>query len=95
MSEQSSITITNNGSAFEATKDALSVGYIKYAHHDGYIDAYSTVVDPAHRGEGIASKLVEALVAEATSTDLRVKPTCPYIDAWLKKHPDIDAVVRL
>lgn len=94
MANDAPITVTNTGTEFEATSEGLSLGFLKYSVHDGYVDAYTTQVDPAARGKGVAGKLVDALVAFATEEGLKIKPTCSYVDGWLTKHPDQDAELR-
>lgn len=94
MSANSDVTITNTGTEFEATRDGLSLGFLKYAIHPDHVDAYTTQVDPATRGQGIASQLVHALVEYATEMGFKIKPTCSYVDSWLTNHPDVDATLR-
>ena len=45
-----------------------------------------TFVDKSLRGQGIASKLVQAAVNEIESRDGQVKATCTYAAKWLKEH---------
>jgi len=46
-------------------------------------------VDPRHRGEGLASILVEqALDDMRERTDLTVVAVCPYVVAWIDKHAE-------
>ena len=45
-----------------------------------------TFVDPILRGQGIASKLVQAAVEEIKRKDGEVRATCPYAVKWLKEH---------
>ena len=54
---------------------------------DGVLDLQHTVVPPGARGEGVGDALVQAAVAHARSAGLRLIPTCPFVDAWLRRHP--------
>lgn len=94
MTASSPITITNTGTEYEATRDGMSLGFLKYAHREGYIDAYQTLVDPALRGHGIAGQLVQALVDDAIADQVRILPTCSYVDHWLRERPEIEVQVR-
>ena len=58
-----------------------------YSLRDGTIDLQHTEVPPADRNQGIADSLVRAAIAYARERELRVIPSCPYVKAWLKKHP--------
>lgn len=62
---------------------------LKYrAASPNVIDAYSTRVPVALRGRGIALRLVEKLVAVARAEAKKIVPTCPYIDAQRRRHPE-------
>ena len=45
-----------------------------------------TFVDKSLRGQGIASKLVQAAVNEIESRGGQVRATCTYASKWLKEH---------
>ena len=40
------------------------------------------------RGQGIATVLVERLVADARAEGFKIVPLCPFIDALFNQHPD-------
>jgi predicted GNAT family acetyltransferase len=44
-------------------------------------------VPPSARGEGVGDALVRAAVAHARSAGLQLIPTCPFVEAWLRRHP--------
>jgi predicted GNAT family acetyltransferase len=52
------------------------------------VDAYHTLTPTALRGRGIASALVERLVADARREGFRIIPTCPFVAAQFDSHPD-------
>ena len=45
-----------------------------------------TFVDESLRGQGVASKLVQAAVEEIKKRGGRVEATCSYAAKWLKEH---------
>ena len=47
-----------------------------------------TFVDASLRGQGIASKLVQAAVDEIKKRGGQVKATCLYAAKWLSEHAD-------
>jgi hypothetical protein len=60
----------------------------------GTLDLQHTIVPPEARGGGVASALVRAAVAHARAHGVRLVPTCPYVAAWLDRHPrDADVFV--
>ena len=44
-------------------------------------------VYPEHRGQGVAGKLVEIALKYAEENSLRVVPMCPYVAAYIRRHP--------
>jgi uncharacterized protein len=40
------------------------------------------------RGRGIATVLVERMVADARREGFRIRPTCPFVVTLFKHHPD-------
>ena len=44
-------------------------------------------VYPEHRGQGVAGKLVEIALNYAEENSLRVIPMCPYVAAYIRRHP--------
>jgi uncharacterized protein len=42
----------------------------------------------ALRGRGIASKLVERMVADARVEGFKIRPLCPFVVALFSQHPD-------
>lgn len=58
------------------------------------IDLLHTGVQPTLRGRGVAETLVQAAFDHARSNGLRVVPTCPYVQRWLKSHPEAHELLR-
>jgi predicted GNAT family acetyltransferase len=54
---------------------------------DQHVDVLHTEVDDAYEGQGLASRLVAYAVADISAQGKRLIPHCPYVQAWLKKHP--------
>lgn len=47
-----------------------------------------TLVPPQWRGDGLAQKLVERLVADARAEHMRILPLCSYVAAQFRRHPE-------
>ncbi len=56
--------------------------------NDHLIIADHTGVPDAMRGLGVGLALVERLVADARSKDVKIVPLCPYVNAQRRKHPE-------
>lgn len=62
---------------------------LTYARPDGRtIDLQHTAVPAAGRGRGVADALARAAFGYARAEGLRVVPTCPFVRAWLTRHPE-------
>jgi len=47
-----------------------------------------TIVPRAIEGRGVASKLIRAALDSARDRGLKVVPQCPFVAAYIKRHPD-------
>lgn len=75
-------------SRFELVVDG-HLALVDYREKPGEIEYYRTFVPDELRGQGIAGKLVKAAMAYADANNLRVRPTCPVFEAYVRKTPEI------
>jgi uncharacterized protein len=55
---------------------------------DDIIDLQHTEVPRSARGLGVGDALVRAALAYAKEHGLNVIVTCPFVQRWLRKHPE-------
>ena len=55
---------------------------------DDILNLHHTQVPPSGQGLGVGDALVRAALAYARSQGLQVMATCPYVQAWLRRHPE-------
>ena len=67
---------------------------IQYAYSNGSIVFVHTEVPPALEGRGIAGKLARAALEYAREHKLSVIPRCPFVAAYIRKHPEYQSLVR-
>jgi predicted GNAT family acetyltransferase len=67
---------------------AAVAGYAVYRREADRITFTHTVVEPEHEGEGVGSTLARAALDDARAAGLRVVPQCPFVAAWIRRHPD-------
>jgi uncharacterized protein len=87
----SDVTVRDNPaeSRFEAYVGDRLAGFSAYELADGVITFTHTEVDDAFEGQGVGSALVrQELDAVRADGGLRVRPLCPFVRAWIDKHPD-------
>jgi predicted GNAT family acetyltransferase len=68
------------------------------AHADYVIDGdvvtfTHTIVPPALEGRGIASRLILFALEDVKAKGLRVIAQCPFVAAYIRKHPEWEAVL--
>lgn len=70
------------------------VGEVAFPTIDGVVQITHTFVDEAYRGQGIAGKLLDALVSELRKRGEKALPVCAYSVGYFAKHPEALDVVR-
>jgi predicted GNAT family acetyltransferase len=81
--------VANNAAAskFEARTDA-GLAHLTYVLEGDTIDLTHTYVPKTAEMRGVGSALVRAALEYARSNGLKVIPTCPFVRAFLDKHPE-------
>ncbi len=64
------------------------IGEIRYVLELGAVTLVHTEVDPAFQGHGLAGELVQGAMNDLRARGLKVIPVCPYVRAWLRRHPE-------
>jgi uncharacterized protein len=60
---------------------------IEYAKTGDVYNLQHTFVPEELRGHGVADQLVQGALEEIRRQGARFMPTCPYIQSFLKRHP--------
>lgn len=74
-------------SRFEAHPGGL-LALCSYRLQGGVAVLHHTEVPWQLQGQGVADALVRAALAWAREQGLRVRPTCSYVAAWMRRHPE-------
>lgn len=76
-------------SRFALTRDGDDLGFIAYRQSGDVITLTHTEIDPEIQERGLGSLLVKGtLDALRTGSSDRVVAQCPFVAAWIEKHPD-------
>lgn len=78
---------------FEAEVDG-HVAFAEYRRFDGAVVFTHTEVPPALEGRGVGSALARAVLDRVIAGGEDVVPLCPFIAAWIARHPEYRAHVR-
>jgi uncharacterized protein len=64
-----------------------------YQLEEGVIVFTHTIVPKAIEGRGVASKLIKAALDSARDRGLRVVPQCPFVKAYIERHPEYRGIL--
>lgn len=87
--------VTNNAEKhrFELAVDGqIAATYYEIA--DGVITFVHTEVPPELGGKGIGSKLIKGALDQVRKDGLKVIPQCPFVKAFIEKHPDYQDLLQ-
>jgi predicted GNAT family acetyltransferase len=78
---------------YEIEEDGEVAGFIAYRRDDGVITMVHTDVDPKWEGKGVGSALARGALDDVRARGLKVRPLCPFVAAFIKRHPEYDDLV--
>jgi predicted GNAT family acetyltransferase len=52
-----------------------------------------TDVDPKWEGKGVGAALVQGALDDVRARGLKVRPFCPFVAAYIRRHPEYDDIV--
>ena len=87
------LKISNNAlaSRFEALVNG-GLAVLDYRIEEGTIFLLHVEVPASEQGQGIASKLSRAALEFSRDSGLKVVPQCPFIAAYMRRHPELQSV---
>lgn len=80
-------------SRFELDADGVTV-FMNYRLTGTVISLDHTETPVAARGRGLASRLVEGALRIVRTHGLKVRPRCPFVRAYLAKHPEYSDLIE-
>ena len=88
-------TLNESAGRYEAHVDGELAGFAEFERDGDRIVFTHTEVDDAFEGHGVGSALARGALDDVRARGgLRVVPRCPFIKAWIEKHPDYDDLVH-
>jgi uncharacterized protein len=75
-------------SRFEVFVGASLAGFTDYHAQPGLITLLHTEIYPAFEGQGLGTRFVSGTLDEIRGRGERVLPICPFVRAFLQRHPE-------
>lgn len=72
---------------FELVEDG-NTAFAAYTIDGDVITFTHTVVPKAIEGRGVASRLILAALTDVKARGLKVVPRCPFVKAYIERHPE-------
>jgi predicted GNAT family acetyltransferase len=73
---------------YEIVRDGERLGELRYRTEPEVIVLVATEVAPSAKGQGIGSRLIAGVLEDIRSRGLRIVPVCPFVAAYLERHPE-------
>ena len=92
--ESDPIVVENNKqrSRYEVRVDG-KMAVLTYARAGGQIVFLHTLVPEPLEGRGIASQLAHTALEDARAAHFQVVAQCPYVSAYVRRHPEYLAIL--
>jgi predicted GNAT family acetyltransferase len=87
-SDDVEVRIRPEARRFEIVVDGDVAGHTRFHDGQGVRTFVHTEIDPAREGQGLASRLIREALDQTRAAGLRVVPECPFVRAFIEKHPD-------
>jgi predicted GNAT family acetyltransferase len=97
MTRMSDVTVRDNPAElrYEAREGDRLLGEIRYRTEPGLVVLVHTDVASSAEGSGVGSALVAGALDDIRSRGLHVVPLCPFVAAYIRRHPEYDTLVTL
>ena len=73
---------------YEVSVAGEVAGFSAYRLRPELIAFVHTEIDPRFQGRGLADELIRFALEDARARGLAVLPFCPFVKAFIERHPD-------
>jgi uncharacterized protein len=89
------VTVTDrpNELRYEIEVDGEVAGFLMYRREPDLVDLVHTDVAPKWEGQGVGAALVQGALEDLRTRGLKMHPTCPFVRAYLRRHPEYEYLV--
>jgi predicted GNAT family acetyltransferase len=89
-----SIEVRRREHDYEVTVDGAVAGHAFIEEHGRTVVFTHTEIDPAYGGKGVGGALARAALDDVRARGMHLIPRCPFIRAWIDKHPEYADLVQ-
>ncbi|TFV95068.1 GNAT family N-acetyltransferase [Leifsonia flava] len=90
---ETSIRRNDDGGRYELSIDGEIAGYAEFRQSPGEIIVTHTQTLRDYKGQGVATRLTEWMLADARERGERVVPKCPFLVEYLETHHEFDDII--
>lgn len=73
---------------YELLVNGEVAGFADYHLQPGLVTLMHTEIDPAFTGRGLGSTFIARMLDDIGSRGLKVLPVCPFVLAYIQRHPE-------
>jgi predicted GNAT family acetyltransferase len=78
---------------YEIDVDGAAAGFIDYRRSDGVVELVHTEVARESQGKGVGAALVQGALDDLRTQGVKVLPSCPFVAAYIRRHPEYEDLV--
>jgi uncharacterized protein len=87
------VTDRPNELRYEIEVEGEVAGFLIYRREPGLLELVHTDVDPKWEGKGVGAALVQGALDDVRARGLKIRPYCPFVAAYIVRHPDYQDLV--
>jgi uncharacterized protein len=87
------VTLDEPNHRYEIAVDGTVIGLIDFVRRGDVLDFHHTEVAPSYEGRGFGAHLVGRALDDVRARGLTVRPTCSFVRAYVRRHPDVADLV--
>lgn len=88
-----SVARNDEKSRYEIQIGDTVAGFAAFRQNPGRVAFTHTVIEPEFGGRGLGSILVRDALTDVSARGETIVPFCPFVQSWLKRHPDFEGSV--
>lgn len=82
------VSVNEDEGRYEITVDDVLAGFTEFQIHGDVANFPHTVIESEFGGRGLATELIRGALDDMRARGLKVRPRCPFVRAFIEKHPD-------